>query len=814
MRHAPILEGLSEREVMVRRARGQGNRMPPQTGRTYWQIVREDVFPLVNTILYVLCLALLLLGQISEAVISAGVVLLNAFISVIQEVRAKRALARITLLTRPKATVIRDGQERSVDPSELVVGDLLRIHAGDQIVVDGPVVGDGRLEVDESLLSGESNPITKRAGDMLYSGSFCLTGSAYYRAEKVGSESVAGQLTAGARTFRRVSTPLQRSINSIIQSLLLVALYLESILVLDALANRSSIVDVVRMSVVIVGIVPIGLLLSNSVAYALAAVRIAGKNALVQRLNAIESLSNVEVLCLDKTGTLTTNALVLEKIHPFGIPEAQLRRLLCLYTTHISSQNATSRAIGAACTQQDHEPALHIREEIPFSSAYKWSALAVDDAELRGVYVLGAPEILRPFLRPDADLGTFAEEETAQGKRVLLFACFQELVSLRASADEPVLPTGLTPLGMVSLRDELRPHVRETITGFAEIGIQIKVISGDHPQTVAALAQQVGIANSRRVVSAVDLAKMDDAQFAQIAQETTIFGRITPQQKSRLVQALRDHHHYVAMIGDGVNDVLALKQANLGIAMETGSQATRGVADIVLLKDSFEALPFAFAEGQRVRNGMHNVIKLFLTRVNYLALLLLSIPIVGGFPFAPKQKAILTFITASIISVALAVWAHPGGLSERKLSRTFIHFILPAALTQGLAGAMVYVLAFQLALPEMGNDGAGAWLMAQSALTTFAVFCGLILVPFVVPPTPFWTGGSQLSGDWRPTLLALAMLGVFLIMVAIPWVRAFFSLAALDSRAYLLIGAAAILWGLLQRWLWRIHFLERFLALE
>jgi cation-transporting ATPase E len=234
----------------------------------------------------------------------------------------------------------------------------------------------------------------------------------------------------------------------------------------------------------------------------------------------------------------------------------------------------------------------------------------------------------------------------------------------------------------------------------------------------------------------------------------------------------------------------------------------------VLLKDSFEALPFVFAEGQRVYNGMHNVIKLFLTRIGYLVLLLLSIPIVGGFPFAPKQKAILDFITASIISVALVARAHPGRSSERRLSGTLIHFILPAALTQGLAGALVYVLALQLAPYQMGNHGAGALLTAQTALTTFAVFCGLLLVPFAVPPTSFWTGGSKPSGDWRPTLLALAMLVVFLLMVAIPWVRAFFSLAVLDSRAYLLIGGAAILWSLLQRWLWRIHFLERFLALE
>jgi cation-transporting ATPase E len=810
MRHEPILEGLSEHEVTIRRARGEGNRLPSQTGRTYWQIVRDDVFPLVNTTLYVLCLALLLLGQVSEALISVGVVLLNAFISLIQEVRSKRTLARITLLTRPKATVIRDGQERSVEPSELVVGDLLRIRAGDQIVVDGPVVGDGRLEVDESLLTGESNPITKQAGDRLYSGSFCLTGSASYHAEKVGSESVAGQLTKDARTFRRVYTPLQRQINLIIQSLLLVAFFLESVLILYAVVNRSSLVDVVRMSVVIIGVVPIGLLLASSVAYALAAVYMADKNALVQRLSAIESLSNVEVLCLDKTGTLTSNALMLEKVHPFGIPEAQLRHLLCLYTTMISSQNPTSHAIGAACTKPEDEPVLHIREEIPFSSAYKWSALAVDDAELRGIYALGAPEILRPFLRPDADLGTFAEEETSQGKRVLLFACFQELVSLRTSTDEPVLPTGLTPLGMLSLRDELRPHVQETLTGFAELGIQIKVLSGDNPQTVAALAQQVGVVNNTKVASGVEIAELNDAQFAEMAQQTTIFGRITPQQKARLVQALREQHHSVAMIGDGVNDVLALKQANLGIAMETGSPATRSVADIVLLKDSFAALPLAFAQGQRVRNGMHNVIKLFLTRVGYLTLLLLSIPIVGGVPFIPKQKAILDFITASIISVALVAWAHPGPPSERKPSGTFIHFILPAALTLSLSGALVYVLALLLVPYQVGNDV----LMAQTALTTFAVFCGLLLVPFIVPPIPFWTGGSQLSGDWRPTLLALAMLAVFLFMIANPWLRAFFSLAALDSRAYLLIGGAALLWGLLQRWLWRIHFLERFLTLE
>ena len=259
-------------------------------------------------------------------------------------------------------------------------------------------------------------------------------------------------------------------------------------------------------------------------------------------------------------------------------------------------------------------------------------------------------------MHPGADLGTFGDAETALGRRVLLFACFQDLVPLRTSLGEPVLPTDMIPLGMVSLSDELRPQVRETLAGFTQIGIQIKVISGDNPQTVAALAQQVGIAHSERLLSGSDLAMMDDAHFAQAAEQMTIFGRITPEQKSRLVQALRGRQWYVAMVGDGVNDVLSLKQANLSIAMESGSQATRAVADMVLLDDSFAALPLAFAEGQRVRNGMRNVIKLFLTRISYLVLLLFIIPIAGGFPFAPKQASILQFITASIISVAVVAW--------------------------------------------------------------------------------------------------------------------------------------------------------------
>src|SRR6185437_4054717 len=305
-------------------------------------------------------------------------------------------------LTRPQAAVMRAGREQLIDPSEIVVGDLLVVRTGDQIVVDGPVVGDGRLEVDESLLSGEANPISRRAGDWLSSGSFCLSGSAYYQAEKVGTASVANQLTAGARAFRRVSTPTQRQINLIIQVMLLVAVFFELLVVLNAWIHPLPIVKRVEMAVVIIGIVPQGLLLATSVAYALGALRIVGKGALVQQANALESLSNVDVLCLDKTGTLTTNALVLDTVYPLGLEEGELRCLLGNYVASLSVGNATSTAIGAACPGR----VLSVNEEVPFSSARKWSALTTDDVAQRGVYLLGAPEVLEPSMHAATEIGT------------------------------------------------------------------------------------------------------------------------------------------------------------------------------------------------------------------------------------------------------------------------------------------------------------------------------------------------------------------------------------------------------------------------
>jgi cation-transporting ATPase E len=823
----PTLQGLSEQEVAARRTQGLSNIMPTRTSRSYIQIIRENVFNPINNILYILGLALIALGKVSDALISIGVVLLNVIVSLIQEIRAKRTLDRIALLTRPKTTVMRAGKELTIDPDEVVVGDVLVIRPGDQIVVDGPILTQKRIDVDESLLTGESELVAKQQGDDVSSGSFCVNGTALYQAARVGEQSVAYKLAAGARAFRRVYTPLQRQINLVLRVILFVAIFFEFLLCLSALTEAVPLVDFIQRSVVIIGIVPIGLFLTITVSYTLGAVRIVGQGALIQQANAIESLSHVDVLCMDKTGTLTTNSLQLVAVLPFAQDETTIRGLLGDFVVSGSTGNTTSEAIGAACTGHKRRTS----EEIPFSSTYKWSGLAFDDETIRGTYILGAVEMLEPALRPGKDITTLVTSESEKGLRVLLFAYVPELVPLRNHDDQPVLPPGLLPLSLVTLRDELRPDARETLAKFTQAGIRFKVISGDNPQTVAALAIQAGLASSMGVISGLDLAQMDAAQLSQAAEEATVFGRITPQQKEQLVEALRKRGHYIAMMGDGVNDVLSLKKANLGIAMQSGSQATRGVADIVLLNDSFASLPSAFQEGQRIRNGMQNILKIYLSRVLYVALLLLEILVIGGFPYAPKQASLLTLLTVGLPTLVLAAWARPGLNKQENGQRSLWRFVLPAALTVGLVALFIYlgeylVHALLVLTPRLGGNITYNQLLdasmeaqsasraaAQSALTTFTIVSGIVLLLFVEPPSRFWTGGNTYYGEKRITILALCMLLIYVTLLLIPPLRKLFDLTLLGIYDYLIIGALIVIWLFLLRWVWRARLLEKFLEL-
>lgn len=807
------LVGLSEREAARRQAGGLGNQVTLKSSRTYGQILRENLFTFFNLVLFTVSLILLLLGSPKDAFFTVSVALMNVLIASGQEVRAKRKLDQISLLTRPKITVLRDGQEKTIDQSEVVRDDILIVGPGDQIVVDGEVVGDGRIAVDEALLSGESDLIPKTAGTPVYSGSFCVHGRAAYLAQQVGQDSLANQLTRGARTFTREYTPLQREVDLVIRVLVLLVIFFGLMITLSFFINEeASLLDSLRAASVVFGLAPSSLFLTIVVAYAVGALRIAGKGALVQQANSVESLCHVTILCLDKTGTLTANQLVLEELQAFSettSTEDEMKDILGSYVRSLTASNRTSEAISGALSG-DQRP---VRTEIPFTSERQWGALVFADDNEGGLFVLGAPEALLAHLELKDSIAELLENQierwASRGRRVLLFAQGPgESVPIDPE-DEPMLPTRLSPLGLLAFSDVLRPGVQQTLATFAQTGIELKIISGDNPQTVAALARQAGLGNPTepfKVVSGAELEQMDKAQFSQAALEATIFGRIKPNQKEKLIRTLRDHGHYVAMTGDGVNDVLALKQANLAIALQSGSQASRSVSDIVLLNDSFAALPQAFIEGQRILNGMEDVFRLYMTRIFSLVLLIAMIAMLAvGFPFTPSQSSIISIITLSTPAFALAIWARPGPVRQRSITRRLIHFVLPAALSMSTAGLVVY-----LYFVINTNDTA----YAQLTLTYVMIGMGLLLVVFVEPPTSFWVGGDEYSGDLRPTLLAIFLYLIFVVGLSVDSIRDFFGLTPLHQlNDYLIIAAVTILWMLSVRFIWRSGLIDKYLNL-
>ncbi len=785
----PHIEGLTEAEAAARRARGENNSTAVAPSRSYARIVFQNAATPINLTLFAICVGLAVLGLFADSAMTASLVVGNVVVGVFQEVRAKRKLDKISLLTRPTAVVIREGRARTADPEEIVVGDVLVIRPGDQVLVDGEVLSADGLMVDESLLTGESDFVPKRVGERVQSGTFCMTGSGAFIADKVGTDSLAQQLTAQARKFRNNQTPLQREVGLVLR-VMAVAVVALSVQVLTAYrdsATGMSVSESLRAAAVLAGLVPQGLSFMVTATYAMAVIRMAGSGALIQRINAVESISNVNLLCLDKTGTLTTNELKLEEIKPQAGAGTDVAALLGDFCASVRTENRTIEAIRADCPGQKRD----IRGEAAFSSDRKWSALAFDD----GVYVLGAPEMLEAAIGPEGSLRAEWEAQAAKGFRVLLFARAAGNGDDAVISEQPRIPPKLVPLALISLRDELRPEAKETIAQFAAAGIGVKIISGDSPETVAALARQAGFGSELRTVSGLSLDALGDEELKLVAEESTVFGRITPQQKERLIRLLRRPGRHIAMIGDGVNDVLAMKRADVAIAMRSGSQVTRSVADIVLLDDSFATLPKAFLEGQRVRRGMLDIIRLFLVRTLSVALVILACTFVAAqFPTTPRQNGVLAFATVGIPTLALAAWARPAQ-TPRRLVLSSAHFVGPAAASIALATFGVYEL-------FLWNSDVNT---ARSALTTTAVLCGILLIPFAQPPTRAFVGGAELNGDWRTLLLAAAMVLVYVAILAIGPLRTFYELRVLSVPSYALIVLIVAAWAVALRAFWRAN---------
>jgi cation-transporting P-type ATPase E len=815
-------KGLTEKEVNERRAAGKTNNVALTTSRSYRQILQENLLTFINLVFLTIGVVMILLKSYSDAFLVVVVVFSGVLLSVIQEIWAKRKLDRIALLNRPKATVIRDGKEIEIEPREIVLDDSIAVRAGDSILVDGEMVGDGRIEVDESLLTGESDLIFKVKGDSVYSGTICVSGSGYFEARKVGADTVAYKLVTGARAFRQVYTPLQQEINLVMRILLLIACFLWISIGISYLSRSYSFAEIVQHAAVVAGLVPSGLLIAITLAYGTGAVRMLGENILIQQANAVESLSNVDVLCLDKTGTLTTSQIELNAIFPIANSfetdalDAQetLRQKLGDYATNTTTLNYTVEAIAANCPGCQRK----VIAEIPFASSRKWSAIAIEDSPQPGIYVLGAPEMLSASLSLTEEMQQCIYEGTQQGLRVLLFAYTKEFDCLE-DLEKSVLPSNLTPLAILYFSNQLRDNVRETLSSFAEAGIELKIISGDNPETVTAIALQAGFTSELRSVSGLELAVMDERKLVATAASANIFGRITPEQKAKLVKILRQQGHYVAIIGDGVNDVLALKQANLGISMQSGSKATRAVADIILLKDSFSALPHAFLEGQRIRNGIRDSLALFIVRVFCVTLLIFASAMVTDvFPFLNKQSALLAIFGVGLPTIVLPLWARSGeDKKSTSMVRSLLHFTVPATLSMTIVSLLVYLLYLVRAILDLSpeqNFSQVDYALPRTALVIILVMCHLFLLLFLKPPTRFWVGGESLSGDKRYAIAALILFVIFLVTIKFPPSRNFFQLALLSWFDILFLVLVAVEWCLILRVIWRTKFLDRFLGVD
>jgi len=804
------MRGLTTAEAAARWQRGEGNSAVLASSRTYWSILRDNLFTFLNGAFAAIGLVLAWLGSYGDAFLVVVVILGAVIVSVCQEIWAKWKLDAIALLTRPKATVLRDGIFQEIDPNRVVLGDVLLLVPGEQAVVDGPILGDGRAELDEALLTGESEAVPKTAGDWVYSGSFCVSGKALYTAGKVGQDSLAYQLTHSAKAFRQDRTPLQREIELLVRIFLLVAVFLWTAVGIATAASFISFGEGIQRAAVIAGLVPAGLYLAIGLSYALGALRAVKYRVLLQQSNAMESLSNIDVLCLDKTGTLTTNHIGLQAVVPVApYTIAQAGEWLGDAIANATFRNQTSEAIAHVYPGRQRAVAV----EIPFHSSRKWSAIAFADGGWPTTLVLGAPEWLGAERLP-WELRDRLHRESQQGLRVLLLAGAATL-PLR---DPPRLPGDLEPLALVICQDELRPNVAHTLAEFANAGIQIKLISGDSAETVVAVAQQVGTFTDLSVATGPELDALSPPEFQERVVRITLFGRISPEGKAQIVRSLRDRGRYVAMVGDGINDVLAIKQANLGIALESGSKVTRNAADMVLLGDAFPTLPQTFLEGQRIHNGIHDVMKLFLVRVAYFTLLILATGTINGteaFPFHNKQSALITLLSVGLPTFTFPLLARPGQPPPSTF-RALLRFVMPATLMLMLVALGVF-LAHLLPLEVRDNRAVvdGTQLaIARSALVTITVVCGLLLVPFLKPPSRFWVAVEPLSPDRRYTWVTLALLAVYGGVLVVPAARNFFDLVLLPWPEYPLLGAIAGLWSLLLRYLWRRRTLERFLGIE
>ncbi|MGW3291570.1 HAD-IC family P-type ATPase [Streptomyces sp. NPDC001002] len=756
--------GLSAAEVAERVARGQVNDVPVRSSRSLGEIVRANVFTRFNAIIGVLWLIMLAVAPLQDSLFGY-VILANTGIGIVQEWRAKKTLDSLAVIGEAKPTVRRDGTAAQVSTSEIVLDDLIEIGPGDKAVVDGVCVEADGLEIDESLLTGEADPVVKRPGDQVMSGSFVVAGGGAFRATKVGREAYAAQLAEEASRFTLVHSELRTGISTILKYVTWMMIPTAIGLVISQLfVKDNDLKDSIARTVGgIVPMVPEGLVLLTSVAFAIGVIRLGRKQCLVQELPAIEGLARVDTVCLDKTGTLTEGGMDVTELRPLqGADEAYVRKVLGALGESDPRPNASLQAIIDAYPDAED---WRCTQSLPFSSARKYSGARFSEGDGEtSTWLLGAPDVL---LAPADPALAETVRLNEQGLRVLLLA------RVTGDLDDPEVARGAKPAALVVLEQRLRPDAADTLRYFAEQDVHAKVISGDNAVSVGAVAAKLGLTGTT-----VDARQLPSAQeeMAASLDEGTVFGRVTPQQKRDMVGALQSRGHTVAMTGDGVNDVLALKDADIGVAMGSGSEATRAVAQIVLLNNSFATLPSVVAEGRRVIGNITRVATLFLVKTVYSVLLaILVVCFQVEYPFLPRHLTLLSTLTIGIPAFFLAL-APNKERAKPHFVRRVMRYSIPGGVVAGVATFVTYMIA------RHHYTGEGA-LDAETSAATLTLFLISMWVLAIIARPYTW---------WRVTLVA-SMAAAFVLVLVVPWLQHFFALKLVGvTMPWIAVGISAV----------------------
>lgn len=700
--------GLSASEVAQRQRRGESNDYEARVSRTYGDILRDNLLNLFNIVLGMLLVIVIASGDYTTAFFAGFSVVTNSFLGTIQEINAKRKLDKLAALSAQTVRVWRDGQLVAVPIKQVVKDDVIAIEPGDRIIVDGRILASNALEVDESLLTGESDAVFKEVDDPVYSGSFCVAGTGVMLATQVGRHSTINKLSAVAKQYKRTLTPTQQKVSAIVEITVLIMFIFVPMLFVAGWVAGLSFLDAVRNAVVFVtSLVPQGLVLVAILSLTIGAIKISRRQTLIQRVNAVESLANATVLCFDKTGTLTRNELRVTEIIPLDGDLTAVQRQLALYIAQLGHLNRTAGAVERYVREHVPDPpnASAIRE-IPFTSGRKWGGVVLADYTL----VMGAPERI---LADDDPNTAHAFQLSREGLRVLAFARL-------ATLPQDLQIRGLgTPLALIVMSDQVRPDIQDTLAAFRDEGLALKVISGDNLETVKAIAKQAGM-DVDEAYSGAQIDALSDAELASVVRRATLFARIEPDTKRRIVAALQAQGEYVAMTGDGVNDVPALKQADIAIVMNDGAQITKDVADIVLLNNAMSTLPLAFREGKETTQTVFGTMKMFLVKNAYNVLLFIFVAFMSlPFPITPVQISWSAFGTVNMPATFIAF-----GIVRPQYMRQFRRDVLDYIFTAGLLGAAFIALLYTVVYFATLRDVHAA----RSAVTILVSLYGMMIV--------------------------------------------------------------------------------------